>query len=193
MVAFSSAVNLSVASPQFDNQGSPWKSIIGVPFYLLAKLVWSRVRGIQNSAFCHKNGSQSPKPSAVSFSILYVRAVFSELSSRLPLSQYKTYTGVISTIKNVHVSLSSYGLEDLHFESRLGQRFFYPPTRPGRLWGPTQPLIPKVPGFIPGVKGFWREVGNYLHLLPRLRISGAIPPLPLNSSCFRQGNLFYFL
>jgi hypothetical protein len=68
------------------------------------------------------------------------------------------------------------------FNSRKGQRwdfFFSSPQRPDLLWGP--PIIPS--------NGYWRtlyleskaargvKLTTHLHLVPRLSICGAIPPL----------------
>jgi len=64
------------------------------------------------------------------------------------------------------------------FESGQGKDVFSftKPPRP-TLW-PTQAPIPCVQGLFPDVKRSRREV-DHLHLVPRLRVDGAIPPLPL--------------
>jgi hypothetical protein len=56
----------------------------------------------------------------------------------------------------------------------MGKRFFSSLRRPKRLWGPP---IQCVPGMLPRK---WSDRGvkqtTHLHLVPRSRISGAIPP-----------------
>jgi hypothetical protein len=54
-----------------------------------------------------------------------------------------------------------------------GKKFFFTSKRPARLWGP------------PSILFNWYRGGNswgfkvtHLHLVPRLRIGGALPPLP---------------
>jgi hypothetical protein len=66
------------------------------------------------------------------------------------------------------------------FDSQQGQGvlIFAIASRPAL--GPTQPPIQWVPGaLLPGAKRPWREADHSLHLVPRSRMYGAIPPLPL--------------
>ena len=50
-------------------------------------------------------------------------------------------------------------------------------VRPDRLWGPHSLLFNACRGSCPS--GRWVMLTTYLHLAPRLRMSRAIPPLPL--------------
>jgi hypothetical protein len=72
-----------------------------------------------------------------------------------------------------------YGLDDQGFESRQGLRIFLFSTVSRLALGPTQPPIQLVAGALSlGVKRPGREADHSLYLMPRSRISRAIPPLP---------------
>jgi hypothetical protein len=64
--------------------------------------------------------------------------------------------------------------------SNLGtvKRFFSSPEHPDRLWGPPSLLFNGYRGYFPKIKRPWRDV-DHSRLAPKLRISGAIPLLPL--------------
>jgi len=72
---------------------------------------------------------------------------------------------------------------------QVGARDFCP-KRPQRLWGPTSPRF----------NGYWvisrrqnaqgEKLTMHLHLVPKLRISGAIPPLPLHVFMAWEGKSF---
>jgi hypothetical protein len=65
------------------------------------------------------------------------------------------------------------------FSSRWGQscNFFSSPSRPDRLWGPPGLLFSGYRRLFPRVK-----LTTHPHLVPRLRMCGAMPPLPNTSS-----------
>ena len=68
------------------------------------------------------------------------------------------------------------------FDSRLTRETLPSPKRPYRLWDPTQPPIRRVPGFFPeGKAAGGINVTAPLHLMPRLRMSGAIPIRPIRA------------
>jgi hypothetical protein len=64
-----------------------------------------------------------------------------------------------------------------------GWEFFSSPRRPDRLWSPLSLLSMGNRGFFSAGKavGAWK-LTTYLHLVPRSRIRGAIPPLPSTPS-----------
>ena len=61
--------------------------------------------------------------------------------------------------------------------SAWGKIFFSSSKRLDPLWGPKYPPIQWVQGLLPGTK--WSWVGLNSRLAHRLRIRGAIPPIPL--------------
>ena len=63
---------------------------------------------------------------------------------------------------------------------------------PRPVVGPTQPPFHCVPGFTPGLKRPEHDV-YYHHLAPKLRMSGAIPLLPLYALMVStERTLFFF-
>jgi len=77
------------------------------------------------------------------------------------------------------------GLDNPGFESRQGKTFWL-------ALGPIQPCVLWVPLLSPGTERPWREFD--LHVVTRLRINGAVPPLPIMSLQRRYGQLYvYFL
>jgi hypothetical protein len=74
-----------------------------------------------------------------------------------------------------------------------GWEFFYLPPHPDRLWGPPSLLSNGYQGLFPwawscrGVK-----VTTHLHLVPKSRIRGVIPPLP-NTPSWHRGNFTFTL
>jgi hypothetical protein len=70
-------------------------------------------------------------------------------------------------------------LNNRGFESRQVLGIFLFTTVSRTAVGPTQPPIQWVPGALSlGVKWPGREATTHLHLVPRSRMRGAIPPLP---------------
>jgi len=62
---------------------------------------------------------------------------------------------------------------------QIGARDFCP-KRPERLWGPTSLLFNEYRGYFPGGQSGRRvTLTIHLQLFPRLRMSGAVPLLPL--------------
>jgi hypothetical protein len=54
--------------------------------------------------------------------------------------------------------------------------------RPDRVWGPTQPLIQCASGVFPeGYSGWILKFTTHLHLMPGVRMSGAILLVPLHA------------
>jgi len=68
-----------------------------------------------------------------------------------------------------------------HLHLGTGKRFFSTPTRPVRLWGPRSSLFSGYRGASPGAKRLGVNLTTDFHLVPRLKVSGAIPLLPLSS------------
>jgi len=61
-----------------------------------------------------------------------------------------------------------------------GGNFISSPQRPDRLWGPPSILYSAYRELFPsGQSGRGMGLNTHLHLMPRLRIRGAIPPLPI--------------
>jgi hypothetical protein len=67
-----------------------------------------------------------------------------------------------------------YGLDDRGFESRQGLGIFLIATASRPALGPTQPPIQWVPDAL--------SLITHLHLVPRSRMRGAVPPLPSTPS-----------
>jgi hypothetical protein len=66
----------------------------------------------------------------------------------------------------------------LGFDSRWEWEFFSLPPRPERLWGPPSLLSNGYQGLCPwGQSGRGVKLTTHLHLVPRLRMRGAVPPL----------------
>jgi hypothetical protein len=58
-------------------------------------------------------------------------------------------------------------------------KFFSSPPRPNRLWGPPSLLSNGYQGLLPREQsGRGVKLTNHLHLVPRSRMHGAIPPFP---------------
>jgi hypothetical protein len=69
------------------------------------------------------------------------------------------------------------------FDSRRGWEFFSSPPRPERLWSLPSLLSSGYHGLFPWVKsGRGVKLTTHLHLVPRSRMRGTIPPLPSTSS-----------
>jgi hypothetical protein len=92
------------------------------------------------------------------------------------LSQKPDIVADLVTI--IHYIMPGYGLDDRGFGSRQGLGIFITTvSRP--ILGPTQPPVQWVPGALSfGVKRPVREADDSLHLVPRLRMRGAVSPLP---------------
>jgi len=59
-------------------------------------------------------------------------------------------------------------------------KLFSSPPRPDRLWAHPAPPILWVTGDLsPGVKRPGEKLNTHFHLVPELRMRGAIPPLPI--------------
>jgi hypothetical protein len=72
-----------------------------------------------------------------------------------------------------------YGLDDRGFKSRKGLGIFLFTTASRPALGSTQPPIQWVPGALSlGCRGPGAKLTTHLHLAPRSRMRGAIPPLP---------------
>jgi len=73
-----------------------------------------------------------------------------------------------------------YGLDDRGSQPPPGGwEFFSSPSRPKRFWGPPRLLSNGYQGlFTRGWSGRGAKLTTHLHLLPRSKISGTIPPLP---------------
>jgi len=55
-------------------------------------------------------------------------------------------------------------------------------SSPSWLWGPSSLLSSGYQSLFPEVKWPWHEADHSFHLVPRLKICGAIPPVPHMSS-----------
>jgi len=66
----------------------------------------------------------------------------------------------------------------------VSREFFSSPPHADRLWGPPNLLTNGYRRLLPGVKvaGGGINFAIHLHLVPTLRIHGAIPPFPNTSS-----------
>jgi len=65
------------------------------------------------------------------------------------------------------------------FPARAVKEFFFSTSRPDRLWIPTSLLYNGNRGLFSREKSDWGvKLTTLLHLVPRLRMRGAIPPLP---------------
>jgi hypothetical protein len=70
-------------------------------------------------------------------------------------------------------------LDDWWFNSGRIWEFFSSPLHPDKLWGPPSLLSNGYHGFFPcGKSGLGMKLTTHLHLVPRSRMHGAIPPLP---------------
>jgi hypothetical protein len=58
--------------------------------------------------------------------------------------------------------------------------------------GPFQPPIQWVPGFLPGSKWPDHDLTTHLHLVPGLKMSGAMPLLPLYASMAWTGETLLY-
>jgi len=75
-----------------------------------------------------------------------------------------------------------------------GKRFFSYPERPDRLWSSSSLLYNGHRGvFHSWVSGWSVRLTTHLRIVPRLRISTAIPPHPCMSSWRTQRQLLHFL
>jgi hypothetical protein len=80
--------------------------------------------------------------------------------------------------------------EESWFDSRQGKIFICPPKRPGF----TQPFIQWLAGFFPrGYSGQVVKLTTHFNILPNVRMSGAIPPLPHVLSWYAQGQLYLYV
>jgi len=67
----------------------------------------------------------------------------------------------------------------IYFNKWQWWEFFSSPLHPGGLWSPPSLLSNEYQGLIPWEQSCWGvKLINYHHLVPKLRIYGAIPPLP---------------
>ena len=80
--------------------------------------------------------------------------------------------------------------EESWFDSRQGKIFICPPKRPGS----TQPFIQWLAGLFPrGYSGQVVKLTTHFNILPNVRMSGAIPPLPHVLSWYAQGQLYLYV
>jgi len=63
--------------------------------------------------------------------------------------------------------------------SGRGKRFFWSPKCPDRFWGSSNLLLTGCLGSFPGQRSWGVMFITYHHLVPRSRMIGAIPLLPL--------------
>jgi hypothetical protein len=84
-----------------------------------------------------------------------------------------------------------YGLDTRSHSSIPGRckRSCSSPKRPDRLWCSTTPLFNGYRGVFPGGSGRGLKLTTCLHLVPRLRMNGAVPSLP-HVSWHAQGQLY---
>jgi hypothetical protein len=114
-----------------------------------------------------------------------------KLIRTIHLGSTKFYQGVIDILEPVQCSWDcrwATGWKIQGWNSSRNNRLVSKMSRPGVV--PSQPSMQWVPGVRPaGIKQLWREV-DYYHLLLNLRMSGAIPHLPLYAFMCVQGQLF---
>ena len=73
-----------------------------------------------------------------------------------------------------------------------GKRFFSSPKRQDRLWKPTESLIQRVPGYFPRMKASRSETTHSPPFNAEVKMSGAIPLLPLYAVKTWEGTLYVF-
>ena len=84
----------------------------------------------------------------------------------------------------------------INISSVLGtdRRFLSPPTRPDKFWGPHNLSYRVIVVFFPREwSGRDVKLTTHLHLGPRLRMSGSVPPLPHIPLSSAQGQLYLYL
>jgi hypothetical protein len=102
-------------------------------------------------------------------------------------SDWASVSEVRDNITEVGVAQSiqwlSCELEDRGSIRARGEIFFSSPPHPDRLWGPPNLLWNGYKGLFPrGFSGRGVKLTTHLHLVPRLRLHGVIPPLTFTSS-----------
>jgi hypothetical protein len=95
---------------------------------------------------------------------------------RFSVNLLRTRGGTINTVIELRAGRPG-------FDSRQGQWFFFFATVSRPSLGPTQPSVKWVLGAFSAGGGVLKRPGrDHFHLVPRLRMRGAIPPLPYTSS-----------
>ena len=100
---------------------------------------------------------------------------------------YCAFVGLDNKKKN-NVA-NRYGLDGLKFESRQRQEILFSIKPSRRALGSTQPHFCYTMAFFHTVKRPRREVDHHLHIVQRLRMSGAILLLPLHVFMVRRGTI----
>jgi len=88
--------------------------------------------------------------------------------------------------------MTDYGLDVWGMATAArGKRFICSLERPHRLWN-TQSSIQWIPGgFFPGLKPTGRQAVNWTDTVPKLRMSGPIPPFPHTPSEQHRKNVTF--
>jgi len=83
-------------------------------------------------------------------------------------------------------------LDSLEFKSQQRKEIFLVSKMNKEVPGPTQPPVRWVLVFSPTAMCQGVKLNAHLHVVPRLRTSGAISPLPLHASMEWRGKTFTF-
>ena len=88
--------------------------------------------------------------------------------------------------------LTCINFSSLLFSSLLSSPLLFLHSRPDRLWNPTSLLVKRKRVSFPWVQRPGRKVSTRVHLVPTLRMSGAIPHLPLYAFMAWTGTVLSF-